>query len=145
MGVVCVDKKWKQRYILERITMTTWSLTGTPTSRRSRHCSTSRRNRSWRRSTRSSTSPQSNGKLLRGWDLLCFMTEKPSQKQRYTSIQIQFFVWERCTDIQMPWWSGQNNSIFQESNEYRELFHFSSPVRVEYFPRTHHSGNSARD
>ena len=42
--VIICPQQWKQRYILERTTITTWSPTRTPISKSSRRCSTSRRN-----------------------------------------------------------------------------------------------------
>ena len=54
---------------------TTKTLSETPTSRRPRRCSTSRSRWSWTRSTRPSTSPRLNSKLLPRWDLLCNMTK----------------------------------------------------------------------
>ena len=68
------QQPWKQRYTLEKISMTTCSLAGRPTSRRSRRYSPSRRNWSWTRSTRPGTSLRLNGNLLPGRDLLCNMT-----------------------------------------------------------------------
>ena len=43
------QQRWKQRYILDKITMRIWLLTRTPTSMRSRRCSTSCRSWSWSR------------------------------------------------------------------------------------------------
>ena len=54
---------------------TTKTASETPTSRRPRRCSTSRSRWSWTRSTRPSTSPRLNSKLLPRWDLLCNMTK----------------------------------------------------------------------
>ena len=64
------QQQWEQQWISEKITVTTCSLRGRPTSIRSRRCSTSRRNCSSTWCTISGTSPPLNGKLLYGWDLL---------------------------------------------------------------------------
>ena len=88
--VIICPQQWKQRYILERTTITTWSPTRTPIPKSSRRCSISRRNWSWTRSTRSITSPRLNGNVLPWWDYLCYMTKYSScQKQRYVSIQTE--------------------------------------------------------
>ena len=54
----------------------------------------------------------------------CYMTKYSSwRKQRYTSTQTQFFVWDGCRDIQRSRKSGKISiNIFQESNGYKELF-----------------------
>ena len=87
-------------FILGQITMKICFRTGTPASKSSRRCSTLRRGWSWTMGSRFWMFPWLNGNFLHGWDPLCCMTRWSSRrKERYTSTQIQFFVWERCTSI----------------------------------------------
>ena len=116
MGISLRQQQWKQRYILEKITMRIWLPPETPTLMRSKRCSTSRRSWSWIRSTRFWMFPRLSGTVVLGWDLLCYITKYLSgQKLRYTSIRTQFFVWERCTDIRRPWWRGKINFNISKS------------------------------
>ena len=53
-------------------------------------------------------SPRLSGNLLLRWDLPCHETKQSNwRKQKFTSTQIQFFVWERCRSIQKPMNGGK--------------------------------------
>ena len=75
MEIICVNDNESSDSPWRKITRTTCSPTGTPTSMRWRRCSTSRRSRSWIRNTRFWMFPRLSGNLLTGWDLLCYLTK----------------------------------------------------------------------
>ena len=102
------QQRWKLWYFLDTTTMRIWLLTGTPISKSSRRCSTSRRSWVWIRSTRFWMFPRLSCNLLLGWDLLCYMTKHSSgEKRRCMSIQTHFFAWEGCMNNRRPRKSGK--------------------------------------
>ena len=72
------QQRWKLWYIRDTITMRIWLLTGTPISKSSRRCSTSRRSWVWTRSTRLWMFPRLSCNLLLAWNMLCYITKHSS-------------------------------------------------------------------
>ena len=112
LGIFSFQQRCRPHCILGNITMIIWFSTGTPISKSSRRCSTSRRGWSWNRTSRFWMFPRLNGHSLHGWDPLCYMTQLSSgRKQKYTSTQIRSYVWERFTSIQTRTQNGKINFI----------------------------------
>ena len=109
-GFFSFQQRCRPHCILGNITMRISFSTGTPISKSSRRCSTSRRGWSWNRTSRFWMFPRWNGHSLHGWDSLCYMTQLSSgRKQKYTSTQIRSYVWERFTSIQKQTQNGKIN------------------------------------
>ena len=89
--------------------------TGTPTSRSSRSCSTLRRG--WVRNVHSRfwMSRRLCGISLGEIYFLARQSTQVGESKKYTSIQIQFFVWERCVSIQEINLNNSNSPTLTEN------------------------------
>ena len=125
-----------------RSTMKIWKYTGTPTSKRSRNCSISRRDWYWNMKSKLWMYPRLIGKSLHGRDpRLCTIKYSSRRRQKYTSTQTPSCAWRRCKSIQKRTKDGMLNQRWVESPsvfiQYYELLDvFLSPFLQLSFRRS---------
>ena len=75
--------------------------------------------------------------VIFGGDLLCHMAKVIKLSKANSSIQTQFFVWERCTDVRFPWWSGKITfNISRSPTEKRGFGEYNSWNSCDYWAET---------
>ena len=125
------QQRWKPQFILGQITLKIWLGAGTPISRSSRLCSTSRRDSSWNTNSRFWMFPRSRRHFLPWRDPRWYTTKWSSGRKQKVHVCSDSGKMYEHTEANAKWKDQLQD--FQQSNSYRELFGIDGePIEFEW-------------